>query len=335
MVVTFGEIMLRLSAPNKLRLTQSSSFDVSFAGSEANVAVSLSNYGINSRFVSRFPNNDISKLCLSTLKAMDVDVSHSIWGGERLGILYLETGSDMRPSKVTYDRKFSAFGTISKNDINWEDTFSGATWLHWSGISPALSDSAAGACLEALRVAKSLDVTISCDLNHRNNLWDYGKKAIDVMPELIKYCDVIIGNEEDCEKCFGIKPDANTSSGYESVCRQMAERFPNLHTIALSNRTSINANFNRWRAFLYNKNTFFTSKEYEITNIVDRVGAGDSFAGALIYGLLGNRSSLQESLEFATAASCIKHTIMGDYNRVSVSEIENLLSGSSDGRIKR
>lgn len=343
-VVTFGEIMLRLGAPDYLRLIQCSHLDMTFAGAEANVAVSLSNYGIPTDFVTRLPNNPIADKCIMELLAYRVGIDHIVRGGSRMGILYLETGSNARPSRFFYDRENSSMAMIKKGDINWKDVFKDTCWFHWTGITPALSENAAKVCLEALKEANSMGITVSCDINYRGNLWTYGKMASEVMPELVEKCDIIIGNEEDCEKVFGIKPDnfevSRTNgtidqSSFESVCLQMMKKFPRCTVMAVTLRGAINANHNTWRGILCNKGEFYHSKTYDITDIVDRVGGGDSFTGALIYGLLTYHEDKQRALDFAVAASCLKHTIKGDYNIVSTQEVEALMNGDGSGRVKR
>lgn len=343
-VVTFGEIMLRLGAPEYLRLTQCNQLDMTFAGAEANVAVSLANYGIPVSYVTKLPNNPIADKCIKELRSYDVDVSHITRGGRRIGILYLETGSNARPSRVYYDRENSSIAEMDVNEINWEEVFVGATWFHWTGITPALSDKAARTCLKAIDVAKKMGLTISCDINYRGNLWKYGKKASEVMPMFVENCDIILGNEEDCEKVFGIKPEnfdaGNTNGNIDSstfvpVCQQMMKRFPKCKKMVVTLRGAINANHNTWQGLLYDGRKLFQTKIYDITDIVDRVGGGDSFMGALIYGLTNYPDDDQHTLDFAVAASCLKHTIKGDYNQVDVEEVESLISGNISGRVKR
>lgn len=331
-IITFGEIMLRLGAPGYLRLTQCNRFDVSFAGSEANVAVSLANYGLPVKYVTRLPDNPISDRCVRELNSYNVDTESVIRGGKRIGILYLETGSNSRPSRVIYDRENSALATICTDSIDWKMIFRDAQWFHWTGITPALSENAAKVCSIAIKTANEMGLTVSCDINYRKNLWNYGKSAAEVMPDLVAGCDIIAGNEEDCENVFGIK---NDNSSFLSVCQQMMERFPKCRKMAVSNRESVNANHNLWSAVLYSDGTLKQSPKYDITDIVDRVGSGDSFMGALIYGLLSFDNDDQKALDFAVAASALKHTIKGDYNQVSVEEVLNLMNGDSSGRIKR
>lgn len=343
-VVTFGEIMLRLATPGYLRFTQAGEFTATFGGGEANVAVSLSNYGIPTDFVTRLPENDIAKACVMDLRKYGVGTSNIIYGGDRVGIYFLETGAVARASKVVYDRANSAISEIKPGMVDWEKVFEGAQWFHWTGITPALSQGAADACLEAIKVANKMGITVSCDLNYRKNLWKYGKKASEVMPALVEGCDVILGNEEDAEKVFGIKPegfDVTATAGevnaqeFESVCTQMMKRFPRAKKVIITLRGSINANHNTWGGVLYDGSKLFTSRRYDITHIVDRVGGGDSFMGGLIYGLITYTGDDQKALEFAVAASCLKHTIYGDFNMVSVDEVEKLMGGDASGRVSR
>ena len=343
-VVTFGEIMLRLATPGFQRFIQSASLNATFGGGEANVAVSLANYGIDTEFVTRLPNNDIADWCVSELRKYNVGTKEIIRGGERVGIYFLETGAVSRSSKVVYDRANSSIADIKPGMINWHEVLKDADWFHWTGITPALSQGAADACLEAIKVANELDVTVSTDLNYRKNLWKYGKKASEVMPELVAGCDIILGNEEDAEKVFGIKPegfDAEHTGGevdaaeFQSVCAQLMNKFPRARKVIITLRGSINANHNTWGGVLYSNDTLHQSKRYDITHIVDRVGGGDSFMGGLIYGLLTYTDDDQKALDFAVAASCLKHTIYGDFNLVTVSEVENLMKGDGSGRVMR
>ena len=343
-VVTFGEIMLRLATPGFQRFVQSNSLNATFGGGEANVAVSLANYGIDTEFVTRLPQNDIADWCVSELRKYNVGTKEIIRGGERVGIYFLETGAVSRSSKVVYDRANSSIADIKPGMINWHEVLKDADWFHWTGITPALSQGAADACLEAIKVANELGVTVSTDLNYRKNLWKYGKKASEVMPELVAGCDIILGNEEDAEKVFGIKPegfDAEHTGGevdaaeFQSVCAQLMNKFPRARKVIITLRGSINANHNTWGGVLYSNDTLHQSKRYDITHIVDRVGGGDSFMGGLIYGLLTYTDDDQKALDFAVAASCLKHTIYGDFNLVTVSEVENLMKGDGSGRVMR
>ena len=343
-VITFGEIMLRLSTPGYLRFGQARQFDATFGGGEANVAVSLANYGINAKFITRLPENDIAKACIKDLRSYGVDTSDIVFGGDRVGIYFLETGAVARPSKVVYDRANSSIATIQPGMINWKKVFAGADWFHWTGITPALSQGAADVCLEAIKAANALGLTVSCDLNYRKNLWKYGKKAGEIMPALVEGCDVILGNEEDADKVFGIKPegfDVTATGGaidqqrFQSVGEQLMKRFPRARKVIITLRGSINANHNTWGGVLWDGKTLYQSPRYDITHIVDRVGGGDSFMGGLIYGLLTYTGDDQKALNFAVAASCLKHTIFGDYNQVTVAEVENLMKGDASGRVSR
>ena len=336
--------MLRLATPDYLRFSQATTLSATFGGGEANVAVSLANYGVDVEFVTRLPKNDIAAACVGELRKYGVGVNNIVYGGERLGIYFLETGAVARPSKVVYDRAHSSISTIETGMIDWEKVFEGADWFHWTGITPAISASAAEVCLEACQAANRLGVTVSCDLNFRKNLWKYGKTAAEVMPALVECCDVILGNEEDAEKVFGIKPegfDVTATGGeveqaaFESVCRQMMERFPRAKKVIITLRGSINANHNTWGGVLFDGEKLFASPRYDITHIVDRVGGGDSFMGGLIYGLREYAGDDQRALNFAVAASALKHTIYGDFNLVTVAEVENLMKGDGSGRVAR
>lgn len=343
-IITFGEIMLRLSTPGHLRFCQSDTYAATFGGGEANVAVSLANFGLETEFITRLPKNDIANACLMELRKHGVGTRHILYGGDRLGIYFLETGAVARASKVVYDRAHSAISEIEPGMIDWKTVFNGASWFHWTGITPAISQGAAEVCLEAIKAANELGITVSCDLNFRKNLWKYGKSAAEVMPELVAGCDIILGNEEDCEKVFGIRPEnfdvTHTNgevdaSGFESVCRQMENRFPRARKVIITLRGAINANHNTWGGVLLSDNRLYESKRYDITHIVDRVGGGDSFMGGLIYGLNRYPEDDQKALDFAVAASCLKHTIYGDFNLVSVEEVEKLMAGDASGRVSR
>ena len=343
-VITFGEIMLRLSTPGYLRFGQARQFDATFGGGEANVAVSLANYGVDAKFITRLPENDIAKACIKDLRSYGVDTSGIVFGGDRVGIYFLETGAVARPSKVVYDRANSSIATIQPGMIDWKKVFAGADWFHWTGITPALSQGAADVCLEAIKAANALGLTVSCDLNYRKNLWKYGKKAGEIMPALVEGCDIILGNEEDADKVFGIKPegfDVTATGGaidqkrFQSVGEQLMKRFPRAKKVIITLRGSINANHNTWGGVLWDGKTLYQSPRYDITHIVDRVGGGDSFMGGLIYGLLTYKEDPQKALNFAVAASCLKHTIYGDYNLVTVAEVENLMKGDAPGRVSR
>jgi Sugar kinases, ribokinase family len=336
--------MLRLATPGYLRFAQTDRFNATFGGGEANVAVSLANYGMDAQFVTRFPDNDIARSCIADLHRHGVGTEHCIFGGERLGIYFLETGAVARPSKVIYDRAHSSISEIKPGMIDWDKAFEGADWFHWTGITPAISQGAADVCLEAVKEANRKGIIVSCDLNYRKNLWKYGKTAAELMPAIVEGCDIILGNEEDAEKVFGIKPegfDATSTGGdidqkrFQSVGEQLMARFPKAKKIIITLRGSINASHNTWGGVLWDGRTLHQSARYDITHIVDRVGGGDSFMGGLIYGLLSYPGDDKKALDFAVAASCLKHTIYGDFNLVTVQEVENLMKGDGSGRVSR
>lgn len=341
-IVTFGEIMLRLSPPNNLRFTQARSFDAIYGGGESNVAVSLSHFGIPTSYVSRIPKNEIGDACINFLRQYGVNTDHIVRGGDRLGIYFLEHGAVSRGSKVIYDRAGSGLATIEPGMVDWDAAFENAAWFHWTGITPAISAGAAEVCLEAVQAAKKHGLTISTDLNFRSKLWKWGKQPGEVMRELVEYCDVAIGNEEDADKVFGIHaPDTDVTSGdldaskYHYVCEELANQFPGLKTIAITLRSSISASHNQWSAVLYHDKNLYFGSEYDITHIVDRVGGGDSFMAGLIYGMLTYKDNPQRAIDFAVSASALKHTIYGDFNLVSVSEVEKLMAGDASGRVSR
>lgn len=341
-IVTFGEIMLRLATPGHLRFKQASEFEATYGGGEANVAVSLANYGFSPQFVTRLPDNDLGQAALSTLRFHGVGTDHIVLGGDRIGIYFLESGAVSRGSKVVYDRANSALSEIQPGMVDWQKALDGAEWFHWTGITPAVSQGAADVCLEGIRAANEMGITVSCDLNYRKNLWKYGKKAGDVMPDLVAGCDIILGNEEDAEKVFGIHPEGvDVTKGhveaeaYESVGRQLMDQFPRAKKAIITLRGSISASHNSWSGVLYDGQKLYEAPTYQITHIVDRVGGGDSFMGGLIYGLLTYPDDDQKALNFAVAASCLKHTIKGDFNMVTVAEVEKLMSGDASGRVSR
>ena len=343
-VVTFGEIMLRLSPPGQLRFSQTNNFDVVYGGGESNVAVSLANYGVPVEFVSRLPENDLGDCAMMEMRKRGVGIQHIAYGGDRLGIYFLETGAVSRGSKVVYDRAHSAMAEIEAGMIDWDAVFEGVSWFHWTGITPAISQGAADACLEAVKIASDKGITISTDLNYRTKLWKYGQPSEPIMTELTAYCDIILGNEEDAEKHFGIKPegldittqgDQVKAEAFQSVCEQMMKKFPKAKKVITTLRGSISASHNTWAGILYDGENIYTSPEYQITHIVDRVGGGDSFMGGLIYGLLKYPDDDQNALNFAVAASCLKHTIKGDANLATVAEVEKLMSGDASGRVAR
>jgi len=343
-VVTFGEIMLRLSPPGYLRFSQTNSFDVVYGGGESNVAVSLANYGIPVEFVTRIPKSEIGECALMELRKRGVGTSHIVLGGERLGIYFMETGAVNRSSNVVYDRTNSAMSELKSGMINWDKVFDGVSWFHWTGITPAISKNAADVCLEAVKIASDKGLTISTDLNYRSKLWKYEGNRNEIMTELTSYCDIILGNEEDTEMHFGIKPedlDINkqgneiNSEAFLSVCNQMMKKFPRAKKIIITLRGSISASHNSWAGILYDGKKMYESIQYQITDIVDRIGGGDSFMGGLIYGFLNYPNEDQKALDFAVAASCLKHTIKGDVNLVKVEEVEKLMNGNSSGRVNR
>jgi 2-dehydro-3-deoxygluconokinase len=337
-IVCFGELMGRLNPRGCLRIVQAHELELSFGGGEANVAVSLANFGETASYVTKMPKNDIAKSALRVLKGYDVDVSDIVFGGDRLGMYYVEKGASQRPSKVIYDRKHSAIAEAVKSDFDWKKIFTGADWFHFTGITPALSDALPEICLEACETAKKSGVTVSCDLNYRKNLWSRDK-AGEVMGKLMKYVDLCIANEEDAEAVFGIKAENSDVSsgvinkaGYENVARQLRDKFT-VNQVAITLRQSISASDNKWAGMLFTNNACYFSKEYLI-HIVDRVGGGDAFGAALIYALR-NGSEPQAAIEFAAAASCLKHTIEYDFNQVSADEVESVLKSGGSGRIQR
>lgn len=343
-VVTFGEIMLRLAPPEFLRFSQTNSFDVVYGGGESNVAVSLANYGVPVDFVTRLPKNDIGECAMMEMRKRGVGVNHIVYGGDRLGIYFLETGAVSRGSKVVYDRAHSAMAEIKSGMIDWDKVFDGVEWFHWTGITPAISQGAADVCLEAVKKAREKGITISTDLNYRAKLWKYGVEPEAIMTELTSYCDIILGNEEDAEKHFGIKPEGLdittqgehvTAEAFLSVCQQMMEKFPNAKKVITTLRGSISASHNSWAGVLYDGKKMYQSRQYQITHIVDRVGGGDSFMGGLIYGLLKYPEDDQNALDFAVAASALKHTIKGDANLATVDEVNKLMGGDASGRVAR
>ncbi|MBF7082560.1 sugar kinase [Desulfallas sp. Bu1-1] len=338
-VVTFGEIMLRLSTPGHSRFVQADSFDVTYGGGESNVAVSLAQFGLNACYVTKVPNNPIGQCAINHVRRFGVNTDYIARGGERLGIYFLESGSSQRPSKVVYDRSNSSISQAVPEDFNWREIFEGADWFHWTGITPAISDSAASCVREACKVAKEMGVTISCDLNYRKKLWTRDK-ANKVMTGLMDYVDVCVGNEEDAADVFGIKAAKTDvtkgklhAEGYKDVARQLVEKF-NLKYVAITLRESFSASHNGWSGLLYDGKEFYQSRKYDIIPIVDRVGGGDSFCAGLIYSLVTGKKP-QDAIEFAAAASCLKHTVPGDFNLITVDEVELLARGDASGRVQR
>ena len=338
-VVTMGEIMLRLSSPANSRFVQSESLDVCYGGGEANVAVSLANYGHEAYFVSKVPTHEIGQCAVNALRKYGVHTDYIARGGDRLGIYFLETGASMRASKVIYDRAESAIAQADPNDFDFNKIMKGAKWFHWSGITPAISDKSAKLTELACKAAKKAGATVSCDLNFRKKLWT-SEKAISVMRPLMKYVDVCIGNEEDAELCLGFKPQSDVTAGktdaegYKEIFKQMAKEFDFKYVISTL-RESFSATHNGWKALIYNGKSFYESKRYDINPIIDRVGGGDSFSGGIIHGLLTWPKNQGKALEFAVAASALKHTIPGDFNLVSKEEVEALAGGDGSGRVQR
>ncbi|MEO5588544.1 MAG: sugar kinase [Gemmatimonadaceae bacterium] len=339
-VVTFGEIMLRLKSPAFERLLQSPVLEATLGGAEANVAISLAQFGVPVAFVTALPQNPIGDAAVQSVRGFGVNTSFIRRSGHRVGIYFLETGANQRPSRVTYDRDGSSIASAKPGDFDWAAIFAGAGWFHVSGVTPAISRSAADLTLEAVQAARQAGLTVSCDYNYRKNLWKYGSDAPGVMRELVKYVNIGIANEEDCEKALGIRSDVDVHSGqidverYRRIAESVLEAFPNIEKQVITLRESHSADYNGWSAVLYNGRELLHSRSYEITDIVDRVGGGDSFAAGLIYGLMTYDDD-QRALEFATAASCLKHSIPGDYNRSSVTEVEALMKGDASGRVQR
>jgi len=341
-IVTFGEIMLRLAPPGFQRFTQARSLDATYGGGEANVAVSLANYGEPVEFVTRLPKNELGDACLFSLRGLGVGVDQIVRGGDRLGIYFLEAGAAQRASKVIYDRAGSSFATIQPGSIDWKTVFAGADWFHWTGITPAVSQGAADVCREAILAARELGLTVSTDLNFRAKLWKWGKPAGEVMSELVSLCDVALGNEEDAEKVFGIQAlEGNVTAGkvkadqYLYVCEALADYFPALKSISITLRGSLSASHNTWSGVLWQSGKFYSAPVYDILPIVDRVGGGDAFMAGLIYGLRKYPDDPQKALNFAAAAACLKHSIPGDFNAVCVAEVETLMAGDASGRVSR
>lgn len=337
-IVTFGELMLRLAPHGYLRFLQAGDFQATFGGAEANVAVSLTNYGIDASFVTKVPPNDIGQLCVNSLRTLGVNTSNIVKGGKRLGIFYIEKGASQRGSKVIYDRENTAISTADSADFDWNKILDGVSWFHWTGITPALSDNLALILKEALIQCKDRNITVSCDINYRNNLWSKAK-ARETMTELMQFVDVCIANEEDAYDVFGIEADgADVLAGdvseraYRSVAKKIADKF-NFKYVAITLRGSISANDNSWAGLIYDTKDYYFSKTYNI-HIVDRVGAGDSFGAGLIYSLVSGFDA-QKAIDFAVAASCLKQTIEGDYNLVSIEEVNRLVNGNASGRVQR
>ena len=338
--VTFGELMLRLSPPGTELLMQTPSLVATFGGAEANVAVSLANYGEEVRYVTALPENPLAEAAIRELRGFGIDTTYIRRSGERVGIYYAEAGASMRPSKVVYDRAHSSISEVSGGDFDWREIFRDAHWFHTTGITPAVAKGTADVTLEAIQAAKEMGLTVSCDLNYRKKLWKWGKQPAEVMSEIARYVDVLIANEEDCQKCLGIELDVDVSSGkldtakYEKLAGIVMEHFPNVSRLAVSLRESVSADWNNWSIVMATKNDFFVSKKYEIRDIVDRIGGGDAFGSGLIWGL-NNLEGDQAAVEFAAAASALKHTVYGDYNRVALADVRNLAGGDASGRVQR
>ena len=342
--ITFGEVMLRLKSPGFERLLQTPNFEATFGGGEVNVAVSLATFGAQAAYVTALPQNPIADACLREMRSLGVDTNPVERGGERMGVYYVEAGSNMRPSVVLYDRTGSSISVAKPGTFDWPRILTGVNWFHLTGITPAISQSAADLCLEAMQTARSLGVTISLDYNFRKNLWKYGVSAREMMPRLASLADVGIGNEEDCQNALGIElPESDRETNfngqlstdrYQALCEKVLIAFPNLKMQAITLRESYNADHNGWAACLHNRQAFFVSRKYDITDIVDRVGSGDAFAAGLIFSLEQNKPA-RDALEFAVATSCLKHTVPGDYNRITLAEVERLVKGDASGRIQR
>lgn len=341
LVVSFGEIMLRLAPPGMERFLQSPQFVATFGGGEANVAVAIAGFGGQSRYVTLLPGaNPIVDAFIGEMRRFGVDADHIVRAPGRFGIYFVEPGANQRGSKVVYDRAGSSIALAKPGDVDWKKCFAGADWFHITGITPALSQSAADLAIESVKAAEAAGLTVSIDLNFRKNLWKYGKAAKDVMPLLLKHANVCIANEEDCQMSLGIESKVDVHSGsldraqYETLTNQVLDAYPNLNSIAITLRESHSASHNGWSACLNDRKQFYLSKHYDITHIVDRVGGGDCFGGGLIYGLM-NLAGPQEALEFAVAASCLKHSIPGDFNRFSADEVHALIKGGGSGRVQR
>ncbi|TRZ46201.1 sugar kinase [Robertkochia solimangrovi] len=333
-VVALGEVLLRLSTKDFLKFAQAGEFNADFGGSEFNVVASAANFGMKAGFVTRLPDNDIGKCALMEMNRFNVDTDNVVFGGDRMGIYFLEKGASIRGSKIIYDRKNSGFASLEKGMIDWEKTFEGATWFHWSGITPGVSQGAADVCLEGLKAAREMGLTISTDFNYRANLWNYGKSPSEIMEEMVGLCDVVLAGDYAASQYFGIEVSGKDEGERQmSLCDQLRKRFPALKSIAITTRGNISALHNTWSAVIDVEGMRYASSTYDITHIVDRIGAGDSFMGALIYGL--NHFDPQKAIEFAVAASTLKHTIYGDVNLVTHQEVEALMGGDTSGRVNR
>lgn len=337
-IVTFGEIMLRLSTERHLRFSQAKMFNATYGGGEFNVAVSLANYGITAEFVTRIPDNEIGHCALQEMQKMNVLTHNVAFGGDRLGIYYLETGSGNRGSNVVYDRANSAMATVEENTFDWEKILEGKTWFHWSGITPAISENAAKECLKAIQTAHKLGLIISCDLNYRSKIWKYGKQPAEVMPQMLKYCNVLLGDIDTAFFMLGLEkvnPDYDNKSQLKEYYTKITQICPELKTIATTLRYSVSASHQRIGGILFDGKEIYNAAVKEVTPVVDRVGTGDAFMGGLIYSLIKNPDNIQKTVEFAVAACCLKHTITGDYNLASLNEVENIVNGDTSGKVSR
>jgi len=332
-IVCFGEIMLRLSPPGAQRIAQARQFEAVYGGSEANVAVSLAQFGIKTAYLTRVPDNELGQAALAAVAQHGVATHLALKGGERLGIYFLEQGAGRRASKVRYDRAGSGMASLTPGMIDWRAAFEHATWLHWSGITPALSQGAADALLEGLTIAKELNIKISCDINYRANLWNYGKKPVEIMPALMAFTDVLLGDETAFEVCLGIKNEVETAP--EVVLSAVNKAFPRLRHIAITRREGFSASHNSYQGLIFDGQRLFTSKKYELPDMLDRVGSGDAFMAGLLFGLQKSDADLQEVIEFATAAAAYKHYISGDFNLCTEAEVRALMDGNSGGRVSR
>ncbi|QLE03037.1 sugar kinase [Galbibacter sp. BG1] len=333
-IVAFGEVLLRFSTQGHLKFSQAGAFNADYGGSELNVLTGLANFGMQAEMVTRLPDNDIALSALMQMRKYNVGTHHIVKGGDRLGLYFLEKGASVRGSKIVYDRAHSAFAQIKKGMVDWKEVFKDASWFHWSGITPGVSQGAADACMEAIGVATEMGLTISTDFNYRANLWNYGKTPGEIMENMVAKCHVILAGDYASQQYFNIVPEGENEKALQaSLCNKLKARFPLAQKIVITNRKNISAMHNLWSAVLYDGNKLIESTSYEITDIVDRIGAGDSFMGALIYGL--NHYNDQKALDFAVAASCLKHTIYGDANLVSKEDVESLMGGDTSGRVKR
>lgn len=337
-VVTFGEIMLRLSTENHLRFSQSKAFSATYGGGEFNVAVSLANYGVDAEFVTRLPQNEIGQCALKEMRKMDVHTSNVIFGGDRLGIYFVEIGAANRGSNVVYDRANSAIASIEKGAFNWKKIFEGKTWFHWSGITAAISENAAAECLVAIKTAHQLGLTISCDLNYRSKLWKYGKQPSEIMPQMLHYCNVILGDIDTAHFMLGLEkvnPDYTDEASLKLYYSKIFDNCQNLKTIATTLRYSVSASHQCIGGILYDGNSIHKTTVKEVTPVIDRVGTGDAFMGGLIYSIIKTPENPKRIIDFAVAACCLKHTIMGDYNLATLEEIENMINGDTSGKVSR